>query len=257
MPRCVRRMWLAKVTFYRNTRVIRGMQVSHAVGQVSAVFDDPNLVSCAGLAPVVVLAQQCGLAELVASRLTLTAKGGANAHLKIPALVGGMVAGADSINDMGLLRHGGMNRLFTGIRAPSTMGTFLRTFTFGHVRQLDAVSASGSPNSPPAPRCWPVPTRSPGSISTTPSGPPTATPSKAPGSATRGEGPERAARDRLHTTVGAGDRRHPAAGRQGELRPRRPRLVADPGSIRIEHDGVVLETTRQWVRRRARPDPRP
>jgi hypothetical protein len=118
------------------------MQVSHAVGQVSAVFDDPNLVSCAGLAPVVVLAQQCGLAELVASRLRLTAKGGANAHLKIPALVAGMVAGADSINDMGVLRHGGMNRLFTGIRARSTMGTFLRTFTFGHVRQLDAVSAS-------------------------------------------------------------------------------------------------------------------
>ena len=59
--------------------------------------------------------------------------------MKVPALVAGMVA--DSIDDMDLLRHGGMRRLFTGIRAPSTLGTFLRCFTFGHVRQLDAVAA--------------------------------------------------------------------------------------------------------------------
>jgi hypothetical protein len=52
-----------------------------------------------------------------------------------------MVAGADSINDLDRLRHGGMGRLFTGIRAPSTLGTFLRSFTFGHVRQLDKVAA--------------------------------------------------------------------------------------------------------------------
>jgi Transposase DDE domain group 1 len=52
-----------------------------------------------------------------------------------------MVCGADSITDMDLLRHGGMGRLFTGVRAPSTLGTFLRLFTFGHVRQLDAVAA--------------------------------------------------------------------------------------------------------------------
>ncbi len=67
--------------------------------------------------------------------------GGVNAHLKVPALVAGMIAGADSIDDMDLLRHGAMRRLFTGIRAPSTLGTFLRTFTFGHVRQLDAVAS--------------------------------------------------------------------------------------------------------------------
>ena len=47
----------------------------------------------------------------------------------------------DSITDLDLLRHGGMGRLFTGVRAPSTLGTFLRGFTFGHVRQLDAVAA--------------------------------------------------------------------------------------------------------------------
>ncbi len=118
------------------------MRVSHSPALVSAVFDDPNLVSCAGLAPVVALAERCGLTDLVASTLTLPVLGGVNAHLKVPALVAGMVAGADSIEDMDLLRHGGMDRLFAGVRAPSTLGTFLRTFTFGHVRQLDSVAAT-------------------------------------------------------------------------------------------------------------------
>ena len=117
------------------------MRVSHSFPAISAAFDDPNLVSCAGLAPTMALAQRAGLTKLVADTLTLKAEGGANAHLKVPALVAGMVAGADSIDDMDLLRHGGMDRLFTGIRAPSTLGTFLRTFTFGHVRQLDAVAS--------------------------------------------------------------------------------------------------------------------
>jgi hypothetical protein len=87
------------------------------------------------------LAQRAGLTDLVEHTLTLKAKGGVNAHLKVPALVAGMVAEADSIDDMDLLRHGGMSRLFTGVRAPSTLGTFLRSFTFGHVRQLDAVAS--------------------------------------------------------------------------------------------------------------------
>ncbi|HET6531985.1 MAG TPA: IS1380 family transposase [Actinoplanes sp.] len=117
------------------------MQLSHAASGVSAVFDDPNLVSCGGLAPAVALAERAGLADLVASRLTLPGGGGGNAAVKVPGLVAGMVAGADSIADMDLLRHGGMGRLFDGVRAPSTLGTFLRSFTFGHVRQLDAVAS--------------------------------------------------------------------------------------------------------------------
>jgi hypothetical protein len=108
---------------------------------VSVRFDDPNLVSCAGLGAVLTLAARCGLGGLVTERVRVAAKGGANAAAKIVALVAGMVAGADSISDMGLLRHGGMGRLFDEIRAPSTLGTFLRLFTFGHVRQLDAVAA--------------------------------------------------------------------------------------------------------------------
>ena len=61
--------------------------------------------------------------------------------MKVTALVAGMVAGADSIEDMDLLRHGEMGQLFTGVRAPTTLGTHLRAYTFGHVRQLDAVAA--------------------------------------------------------------------------------------------------------------------
>ena len=114
------------------------MRVCHGF---TAVFDEPNLVSCAGLAPVLRLAERAGLHGLVAEHVAIDAPGGANPHLKVPALVAGMVAGADSIDDMALLRHGAMGRLFGGVRAPSTLGTFLRSFTFGHVRQLDAVAS--------------------------------------------------------------------------------------------------------------------
>jgi hypothetical protein len=106
-----------------------------------AVFDDPNLVSCAGLAPVLALAERAGLHRLVAEHVRIGRPGGCNPELKVGSLVAGMVTGADSIEDMALLRHGGMARLFAGVRAPSTLGTFLRTFTFGHVRQLDAVAS--------------------------------------------------------------------------------------------------------------------
>jgi hypothetical protein len=114
------------------------MRVCHGV---TAVFDDPNLVSCAGLAPVLELAERAGLHDLVEEHVHLDRRGGQNALLKVLSLVAGMVAGADSIDDMALLRHGAMRRLFRGVRAPSTLGTFLRAFTFGHVRQLDAVAS--------------------------------------------------------------------------------------------------------------------
>jgi hypothetical protein len=100
-------------------------------------FDDPNLVSSAGLVPVLALARRCGLHESARAALTVP---NPNAAVKVAAVVAGMVAGADSIDDLDRLRHGGMARLFGGIRAPSTLGTFLRTFTFGHVRQLDKVA---------------------------------------------------------------------------------------------------------------------
>ncbi len=105
------------------------------------MFDDPNLVASAGLVPVMGLAQEAGLEELARQHLSVPGDKGANAGLKVASLVAGMVAGADSIDDMALLRHGGMGRLFAAIYAPSTLGSFLRSFTFGHVRQLDAVAS--------------------------------------------------------------------------------------------------------------------
>jgi Transposase DDE domain group 1 len=114
------------------------MRVCHGY---TAFFDDPNLVSCAGLAPVLALAERAGLHRLVGEHVRIDKPGGRFAEVKIPALVAGMVAGADSLADMDVLRHAGMARLFAGVRAPSTLGTFARAFSFGHVRQLDAVAA--------------------------------------------------------------------------------------------------------------------
>ncbi|WP_130177347.1 IS1380 family transposase [Cryobacterium sp. SO1] len=116
------------------------MQVFHRSTALSATFDDTNLVSLAGLVPAMLLAASTGLGELANRWLTLPGYFGANAGLKVTALVAGMLAGADSIDDMALLRHGGMKKLFVGTYAPSTLGSFLRAFTFGHVRQLDAVA---------------------------------------------------------------------------------------------------------------------
>jgi hypothetical protein len=117
------------------------MQLSHSRPVVSAVFDEPNLVSSAGLVPVMALAGKARLRELADERLTVPSDKGANPGLKLCSLVAGMVAGADSIEDMALLRHGGMGTVFAAAYAPSTLGSFLRSFTFGHVRQADAVAS--------------------------------------------------------------------------------------------------------------------
>lgn len=104
------------------------MQASH---RVSAVLDDPNLIGSAGLLPVMRLAERAGLHDLLHEHLTVAAP---NAAPKAASVVAGMLAGADCIDDLDVLRHGGMGKVFSGVRAPSTLGTFLRTFAFGHVR---------------------------------------------------------------------------------------------------------------------------
>jgi hypothetical protein len=119
------------------------MQSSHAPAAVSAAFDDPTLVAYGGLEPLVRLAERCGLPDLLAERVRLPASRdgvGAFPAAKVMALIGGMAAGADSIDDLDRLRHGAMDRLFTGVRAPSTLGSFLRAFSHGHVKQLHAVA---------------------------------------------------------------------------------------------------------------------
>jgi Transposase DDE domain group 1 len=116
------------------------MQLCHTPAALSAAFDEPNLIACAGLVPGVALADRIGLRRLADQWLTVPGSRG-TAGLKVMSLVAGMLAGADSIDDMDLLRHGGMGKVFADVRAPSTLGTFLRGFTFGHVRQLDAVAS--------------------------------------------------------------------------------------------------------------------
>jgi hypothetical protein len=86
------------------------------------------------------LAQRAGLADLAEAHVRPGGECGVNAQLKIPCLVAGMAAGADSIDDMDLLRHGAMPDLFGGLRAPSTLGSHLRSYTWGNVRQLEAVN---------------------------------------------------------------------------------------------------------------------
>jgi Transposase DDE domain group 1 len=107
---------------------------------VRAAFDDPNLVSCVGLVPVMRLADQGGLHDAVTGRVRLPTDKGANPAGKLATIVAGMLAGADSIDDLDIARHGGMRSLFTSVYAPSTLGSFLRTFTHGQVRQLQAAA---------------------------------------------------------------------------------------------------------------------
>ena len=111
------------------------MKASH---RVQPVFDDPNLVGSAGLVPALLLGESAGLHDLLEEHLSVDSP---NAVVKSVGVVAGMLTGADSIDDLGVLRHGGMGKLFVGLRAPSTYGTFLRSFTHGHVQQLDAVGS--------------------------------------------------------------------------------------------------------------------
>jgi hypothetical protein len=107
------------------------------------VFDEDHLMSCAGLVPVMTLAQQTGLTRLLADKVRITAPrikpGSANPAPKLATLIAGMVAGADCIDGIDVLRSGGMKSLFDGVYAPSTVGTLLREFTFGYARQLESV----------------------------------------------------------------------------------------------------------------------
>ncbi len=114
------------------------MRVCHTL---DPVFDDPNLIAFGGLPAVLTLADQAGLHDLVDEHVTVPGTAGANASVKVTGIIAGMIAGADSISDLDVLRHGGTGRVFTGLRAATTLGTHLRGYRFGHVRQLDAVAA--------------------------------------------------------------------------------------------------------------------
>jgi Transposase DDE domain group 1 len=116
------------------------MQLWHDPLKTFARFDDPHLVSRAGLVPVMSLAERAGLHALARRHVSIGGPCGANPEVKVGCLVAGMAAGADSIEDMDVLRHGAMAEVFAGLRAPSTLGSFLRSFTWGNVLQLGRVS---------------------------------------------------------------------------------------------------------------------
>jgi hypothetical protein len=111
---------------------------------MQVTFDDERVVCDAGIVLVATLAERLGVEALAQRlvRLRTDRPGARNAGRKVIALIYAMALGTDCIDDRDVLRAGRTRRLLGGwIAAPSTLGTFLRAFTFGHVRQLDRVSA--------------------------------------------------------------------------------------------------------------------
>jgi hypothetical protein len=112
--------------------------------RATPIFDDENLVSCAGLVPVMALAERAGLSELITAKVSIKTtrvkSAAANPAGKLTSIVAGMAAGADCIDDLDVIRSGGMPRLFGGVYACSTLGQLLREFTHGHALQLASVA---------------------------------------------------------------------------------------------------------------------
>jgi len=103
-------------------------------------FDDDTLLPNGGLAVAALLAQKLGVAGLVDEHVTITGEGGANGGAKAATVIGSALAGGDCIDDTAVLRAGATPRLFDGVRAPSTVGIWLRSFRWAAVRQLDRVT---------------------------------------------------------------------------------------------------------------------
>ena len=116
-------------------------RVSHGIDRVAVNFDDPNLVANAGLILVGTLVLRLGLERLMNTTVRLGGRvGGARPGRKVLTLVHAMVAGGSHIDHADVLRSGASEAVLPHrVMAPSTLGTFLRAFTFGHVRQLEAV----------------------------------------------------------------------------------------------------------------------
>ena len=116
-------------------------RVSHGIDRVAVSFDDPNLVANAGLILVGTLVLRLGLERLVNASVRLGGRvGGARPGRKVLTLVHAIVAGGSHIDHADVLRSGASEAVLPHrVMAPSTLGTFLRSFTFGHVRQLEAV----------------------------------------------------------------------------------------------------------------------
>ncbi len=117
--------------------------VSRGIDRIDVTFDEPNLVANAGLLLVATLVGRLGLESLINSTVNLSGRvGGALPGRKVLTLVHAMVAGGSHIDHADMLRSGATEQVLGHrVMAPSTLGTFLRSFTFGHIRQLDRVLA--------------------------------------------------------------------------------------------------------------------
>jgi hypothetical protein len=115
------------------------VRASHDLSPITTTFDESNLVPNAGLLPAAVLAQRIDLAGLIDERLHL-ARHGASSGTKALTVIGSMLTGGDSIDDVAVLRSGATRSLFDLTRAPSTIGTWLRAHKWSNVRQFDAIS---------------------------------------------------------------------------------------------------------------------
>lgn len=115
--------------------------VKHGIDRVGVSFDDESLIADAGLVLVATLVGRLGLVRLIDATVRLVGRvGGARPGRKVLTLVHAMIGGADCIDDADRLRAGSTGAVLGHrVMAPSTLGTFLRAFTFGHVRQLEAV----------------------------------------------------------------------------------------------------------------------
>jgi hypothetical protein len=122
------------------------VKLPDAWARATPIFDDENLVSFGGLAPVMALAERAGLSELVAERVRIdpgavrVRSAGVNPAGKLTSIVAGMAAGANCIDDLDAIRAGGMRQIFGGVYAAATLGQLLREFTHGHTLQLASVA---------------------------------------------------------------------------------------------------------------------
>jgi hypothetical protein len=120
------------------------VQLSHVWSRATPIFDDESLVSLAGLAPVMGLAERAGLSQLIGERVAFQAtrvrSAGVNPAGKITSIIAGMAGGADCIDDLDVIRSGGMPAMFPEVYACATVGQLLREFTHGHALQLASVA---------------------------------------------------------------------------------------------------------------------
>jgi len=127
-------------TLHRKALSVR---LSQVWSKATPIFDDGQLVSCAGLVPVMGLAERAGLSELISAKVafkeTRVRSAAVNPAGKLTSIIAGMAAGADCIDDLDVIRSGGMPRLFAEVYACSTLGQLLREFTHGHALQLASV----------------------------------------------------------------------------------------------------------------------